>query len=370
MPLLEHPRLLELAKAAIEAMIATQRDALLVGIHPRVLGMLPGSQPPLPQVMSDLNRFSELGRLTDATIPLVTWLDNAAALSHGTTWEAVFTDARDDVKASVSREPDLPDPAELPEIEERIVHRDDMVPIGFLAAGDLAARSVCLLKVPRHNAGVPKVDALGDPELHRGTGWLAAAGLLITNHHVVRAREKEEGEPPKGDLDLQAAAATATFGYDAKTVAGHVVTVEKLEAHDSALDYAVLRLGGDPGCSPLRLNPEPVEHTPNRRVPVNIVQHPDGLEKKIALRNNLITATEGDEIRYFTDTVGGSSGSPVLDDTWRVVGLHRGAVRAKGVKFQGRSTAWVNYGTQIASVLAHLKQTQPAVHAELTAGAE
>jgi hypothetical protein len=31
------------------------------------------------------------------------------------TWEAAFTDARDDVQASMSREPDLPDPADLPE---------------------------------------------------------------------------------------------------------------------------------------------------------------------------------------------------------------------------------------------------------------
>ena len=35
---------------------------------------------------------------------------------------------------------------------------------------------------------------------------------------------------------------------------------------------------------------------------VNIIQHPDGDFKQIAIRNNLVTATTDVDVRYFTDT--------------------------------------------------------------------
>jgi hypothetical protein len=75
---------------------------------------------------------------------------------------------------------------------------------------------------------------------------------------------------------------------------------------------------------------------------------------RVALRNNLITDVDDTTLRHFTDMLIGSSGSPVLDDGWRVVALHRGAVDVKGVRFQGRPTAVVNVGTQIAAILDHL----------------
>ena len=69
---------------------------------------------------------------------------------------------------------------------------------------------------------------------------------------------------------------------------------------------------------------------------VNIVQHPRGEYKRVAVRNNLVSAADETTVRYFTDTDYGSSGSPVCDDQWRVVALHRGARRAKDVQFQGK----------------------------------
>ncbi len=89
------------------------------------------------------------------------------------------------------------------------------------------------------------------------------------------------------------------------------------------------------------------------------MQHPEGTAKKIAIRNNLVTATSDTDLRYFTDTKQGSSGSPVLDDQWRVVALHRGSTVTENVQYQGRTVAWVNLGTHITKIVSHVEQQFP-----------
>jgi hypothetical protein len=55
----------------------------------------------------------------------------------------------------------------------------------------------------------------------------------------------------------------------------------------------------------------------------------------------------------------------VFDDRWRVVALHIGAEAVENVSFQGRSTAWVNVGAQMAAILQDLETNAPAVYAEI-----
>ena len=62
---------------------------------------------------------------------------------------------------------------------------------------------------------------------------------------------------------------------------------------------------------------------------INIIQHPAGRPKEIAFRNNrLVKLVDDDVMTYSTDTDRGSSGSPVLNDQWELVGLHRASVEA------------------------------------------
>ena len=200
--------------------------------------------------------------------------------------------------------------------------------------------------------------------LYNGTAWVAGPRALITAYHVVEARDGGEPPPSAHDLRAQCAAAKAVFGFDADGRTGQRVDVKEFAAGDEALDYAVLLLANDAPAPALPLRRDALVYSPNRYVPVNILQHPGGHEKKAAIRNNLVTAVSDDELRYFTDTRTGSSGSPVLDDRWRVVGVHRAASNVADVDFQGRKTAWVNVGTPIGAVLAHLQQ-YPEVVAQL-----
>ena len=58
--------------------------------------------------------------------------------------------------------------------------------------------------------------------------------------------------------------------------------------------------------------------------PVNIIQHPRGREKEIVLYNNKVQELYDNFLQYETDADFGSSGSPILNVNWQLVGLHHG----------------------------------------------
>ena len=91
-------------------------------------------------------------------------------------------------------------------------------------------------------------------------------------------------------------------------------------------------------------------------VPLNIIQHPGGAPKQIGMRNNLAASINENNLAYFTDTEGGSSGAPVCNDKWQVVALHKAATRTFGEnEFQGKKTRWVNVGTRIDRIISDLE---------------
>ncbi len=67
---------------------------------------------------------------------------------------------------------------------------------------------------------------------------------------------------------------------------------------------------------------------------VNIIQHPGGGYKQIALYHNVVVYQDENIIQYLTDTQPGSSGSPVFNENWEVVALHHsgGWLRVPGSK--------------------------------------
>jgi V8-like Glu-specific endopeptidase len=55
---------------------------------------------------------------------------------------------------------------------------------------------------------------------------------------------------------------------------------------------------------------------------VAIIQHPGGHLKKISIQNNFVAYADKQVLQYTTSTEPGSSGSPVFDDDFHVVGIH------------------------------------------------
>jgi V8-like Glu-specific endopeptidase len=227
---------------------------------------------------------------------------------------------------------------------------------------------VARIVVTRHERGMPTTSpGSSTPVTSKGTGWLIGPRHVITNHHVINARSESEPLAAEPDLRRQAETASVQFDYDHVDATGTEATVRELSAWVAwnsapALDYAILELAEPVPRAPLTLSPTSLLTYASAVAPVNIIQHPGGNPKQIGVRNNLTSALLDDELHYFTDTMRGSSGSPVCDDLWRVVALHRAEYRLRTpTNFQGKSTAWVNRGVRIDRIIEHLRSTHEDV---------
>jgi V8-like Glu-specific endopeptidase len=86
-----------------------------------------------------------------------------------------------------------------------------------------------------------------------------------------------------------------------------------------ALDVTVVELQTPTArFRPLALRPERA----GRDQRVAIIQHPGGHYKKISMQNNFVAYADERVIQYTTSTEPGSSGSPVFNNDFDVIGLH------------------------------------------------
>lgn len=60
--------------------------------------------------------------------------------------------------------------------------------------------------------------------------------------------------------------------------------------------------------------------------PVTIIQHPKGKHKQVVMSSNRVIAISEDCLYYESDAESGSSGSPIFNQEWQLVGLHRGYI--------------------------------------------
>jgi V8-like Glu-specific endopeptidase len=374
MPWLNAAQISALTRAAIasDLIVDVARSLLLQGLPAGFRGGLSTDTKPLDQFSLDLGRMNEVERLAEGLVPIVVYLQNAAdqlALRSRPESE-LFKQIANEIgnRARGKAVIDLPPPATLPEVtqHEAIVGRDDMVDFDFLNRALTAGHSIGRILVPRFFNGAQVRLASGEPWVLRGTAWLIAPRLVVTNHHVVNVRAAEEADASAADLRLQSTNATVEFDFD-RAAADRVLSigVETLAFESKSLDYAILRLSRDPERPPLVINPARIQMTATSYLPVNIIQHPRGEPKRVAFRNNLVTGADKDLIRYFTDTDFGSSGSPVCGDDWRVVALHRGAKYTSGVTYQGKDTAYVNFGSQIQAIRDDVRAGNPQLHSEI-----
>ena len=199
---------------------------------------------------------------------------------------------------------------------------------GFLHQGSAASRSVAKLLVHRHFNGVPSMLAGNRADLGKGTGWMLAPRLLITNHHVINARIPQR-EPPAQpqDFDLQGKSVEVLFDFHHASSKPTETTSVACVASDPTLDFALLRLPDDaPRPAAAAARPAPITKPQDRALQerVNVLQHPNGDPMRLGFRNNFVVAGTDAKLSYLTDTAGGSSGSPICDDAWFVAALHRG----------------------------------------------
>lgn len=345
---------------AVKSGLHSKRTQLLFGIPTEYVAGLNVAGNPSDQLLFDLDAMNKVGAIVGGVIPLERWLRNAAyATSTVPERQRFFRQLADDVAKSVAS--GAPPTSETPAsetLQERVLFVSELLPLGFLEGARRTGKSIVRLTVPRFKSGQPVNHPASDEQVkYYGTGWLIGPKHVITNHHVIDARDPGEAPADSSDFELQARKTTVQFDYDYENAIGEKFTVVQLSAADAQLDFAILELDRNTGRSPLSIWGKPIELTASSRLPVNIIQHPGGQPKQMAIRNNLAAGVHGGDLAYYTETNGGSSGSPVCNDRWQVLALHKSSTMEYGkFTYQGKETAWINNGTLMRPIVEQLQQ--------------
>ncbi len=266
-------------------------------------------------------------------------------------------------------------------LEDVVAGRERFINVAeFLAAMSAAQSRVCAIRLP---------DSKGRYKF--GTGFLVGPDLVLTNFHVLERVIANQVNPRdvlfRFDMLIAADGRTLLEGVPYRLHPEKwLVDQSPYSANDlhdplpadpssDELDYCVVRLataagedrsGGsqDPransrGWMPLSADRSAGTEQDN----IFILQHPIDFNTqqcrplKLAIGNHLGFAGGGRRMRYDADTLGGSSGAPVLNADFDVIGLHhRGDPNADTVKM----TAEHNQGIPINRIVELLAQRKIA----------
>jgi len=310
------------------------RDEVELAVE-QMIAFVKGTAPPevLREVLVQASRLSRLrkqerrglfggdlvsrerAQIADALLQLIDELS-----SHTTAAERPFPTSNVSLKAPATT--DL----------EKIIGANNLKSIAWLQRGLEAAKSVCRIVTP---GGL-------------GTGFLIDHGRVMTNHHVLS--RPEVAAKSWIDFNFQEDA----FGKLQETFRYRLLG-DELQA-DLDLDCSVVRIGPDNSLPPLEswgtlaLTAGP---PPGVNEHVTIIQHPGGGAKQIALTANQVVNVFEHRLQYTTDTLPGSSGSPVFNDDWKVVALHHAGGNL--VTNERGDRMFANEGILMAKILERLK---------------
>lgn len=254
-------------------------------------------------------------------------------------------------------------PVQFPRSLERVLHTNDLMGLRFFEQGLRVASAVGRIHIR---------DERGQSQGY-GTGFLVSPRLLLTNHHVLANA-------------AQAKRSLVEFNYqetaNAEMLPSRVFSLapSELFLSDADLDYALVAVAPNPHLATYGWLPL-IEEQGKLLVgeTVNIIQHPNGEPKQLAIRNNQVVDELELFLHYQTDTSPGSSGSPVFNDQWEVVALHHSGVPKRNeaqqvVTVDGRvweewmgeqRIAWeANEGVRVSRLVEHIRQQALPAEAE------
>ena len=249
---------------------------------------------------------------------------------------------------------------------ERLIGKSDLLPFNYFQKGIQVGN------------GVGRI-LLNDQTGLSGyaTGFMVSPQLMLTNHHVL---------PEGGDMQLS----QIQFNYEQDLDGNTNDTVtfnlspDTFFYTDAAFDFSLIAVQTTDVTNVhqlsefgyIVLNPELGKVATGEYL--SIIQHPEGHEKQIAIRENqLIDHNDNDYLWYRTDTAPGSSGSPVFNDQWQLVALHHSGVpetdangnykKKDGTVYPKDVTnidmddiVWkANEGIRISRIVAQLQQNKP-----------
>lgn len=191
-----------------------------------------------------------------------------------------------------------------------------------------------------------------------GTGFLLAPNIVMTNYHVVENVINNNISPKnvklKFDYRKMTDDSTKSIAVNPGTVYAldnnwlidyspcnpteNSLNIGFVEPSVDELDYALLRVNGEPGNEPIggetingsraplrgsiEILNQHYDFQPNSSL--FILQHPNGEPLKLAIETQSVIGLNNSKtrVKYRTNTTRGSSGSPCFDGNWNLVALH------------------------------------------------
>ena len=227
-----------------------------------------------------------------------------------------------------------------------------------------------------------------------GTGFLVGPDVVLTNYHVLESvvNRPEDAAKVRCQFDYKQLADGSRLEnpvglskddwlidscpYTAGEGAGDP---DRTTPTSDELDYALVRLAEPFGSKPIAGHPSEDDPPPPRgwlpvpekdkapefarKMAVIIAQHPDGEPLKLALDTDAIDRDKdenlglrpgGMRVRYATNTLGGSSGSPCFDFDWNLIALHHFGDPSGRLKSRDRGR--YNQGIPIGLIRARLER--------------
>jgi len=203
-------------------------------------------------------------------------------------------------------------------LEKLTMGSSTILPVNFLALGVIRSKAVAKVEI---STGTNRYDV--------GTGFIAKVDnyndlFFITNYHVINDKSKIGSTRIIFDYELDIegnSKASKSFRIDengpwyTSPIDECDVSIFKLVASpDDLQEYKYLELK---------------RREVSKSEFVNIIHHPGGEMKQISLYHNIVTNTNDRIVQYLTDTLQGSSGSPVFNSNWEVIALHHSGGQRK-----------------------------------------
>ncbi|NFG61076.1 MULTISPECIES: trypsin-like peptidase domain-containing protein [unclassified Clostridium] len=172
--------------------------------------------------------------------------------------------------------------------------------INFIEMGLQMKKRVCLLEI----------NCEDEPQ-YKATGFLINDEYIITNKHVIPYPESVINSSALFDYEESASSKKFKCNLDHKNTYISeqydiaITKILKTENSEYFLDLPKFEIG------------DPKE---NDCIP--IIQHADGMPKQICIGYNSLKYADDEILQYVTSTLPGSSGAPIFNSEWKVIGIH------------------------------------------------
>ena len=238
---------------------------------------------------------------------------------------------------------------------EAKVEKDTSLPASFLQL------------MAEHRQAVGRILASGTN--HRGeqgrwagTGFLVGKNILLTNHHVINSAEVAQGATVNFNYEISPSELIAGKQEPASQPGSHTYRFNPSRlfltspAADGGLDFTFVWIDtdGDAPATPILMRRSAFSIANSEQA--FVIHHPQGHGKRVSVDDVDVVEINTAVVRYVSDTMPGSSGSPVFDRQGRLFGLHHASKSGNFKRPDGRSVNVLNEGIKIGAIALDLER--------------